>query len=120
MVSRLTPVASLTRVTLTPFTTAPVGSTTLPRTRPPVLWANEGRMKKTVKSSAKEHNSARRTMGEYIDASRLLGRSVLVGTEIPSCKPCYNSARLVGSSQGCQAKTWSPIPQAADLYGRIQ
>src|SRR5882672_8980964 len=38
-VSRLTPVASLTRAIFTPARTAPLGSATRPRILPPVLWA---------------------------------------------------------------------------------
>src|SRR5208282_3478830 len=38
--SRLAPVASLVAVTLTPASTAPLGSATRPRMRPPVPWAH--------------------------------------------------------------------------------
>src|ERR1700687_3794871 len=39
-VSRLIPVASLVAVTFTFASTAPLGSVTRPRMRPPVLWAD--------------------------------------------------------------------------------
>src|ERR1700686_829341 len=64
LVSRLTPVASLPRVTVTPPTTAPVESDTRPMMRPPVLWPDAVINRLKRERTTVQTNAERRSAGE--------------------------------------------------------
>src|SRR5215472_974232 len=81
-------------VTLTPATTAPVGSVTLPKIRPPVLWAI---------SNVEEQRQTNATRIRFATHDRIgppKGGEVfryLFSRNRSACvqnKPCYNRARL--------------------------
>src|SRR5580692_12883470 len=96
------PVASLTAATFTPARTAPLGSATRPRMRPPVPWAvsHVGTMREITR---RRQTAVERARSDGMKPPNILGRSFC--SKAIACvqpQPCYNPARLEKSNAHCQ------------------
>src|SRR5215469_1908073 len=97
-------------VTFTLATTAPLGSVTRPRIRPPVLWAISNAEQKRQKKAARTRVDWNDRMRPPWQRGSCVRNFFFGGSACAENKPCYNRARLEKLPRSVKRKI--PIPQA--------